>query len=97
VHAAPGSRVVAVGARLPDAGVRAVRLFRRRERKSLSVAEVSEKNARGRPVETGMSGGIFRVDERFPVDLGNHARVAIGRRQRWLLQWPHSLPSYGSN
>ena len=41
VHAAPHSRVVTVRARLPDAGVRAVRLSGRRERKCLSVAEVS--------------------------------------------------------
>jgi len=86
VHAAPDSRVVTVGTRLPDAGIRAVRLSRRRERERLSVVEASEKNARGRPVETGMSGRIFRVgrrsDERYPGYVGNRARVTIGVCQR---------------
>ena len=81
VHAAPHSRVVAVSARLPDARIRAVRLSGRRELECLSVAEVRKQNARGRPVETGMPGGIFRVgrrsDERYPGYVGNRARVTI--------------------
>ena len=49
-------------------------------------SEVAEENRRGRAVEAGMPGRIFRVrrrvDERQPVRIGSRVRIAVRVRQR---------------
>ena len=83
VHPAPHPSVVAVRARLRDAGIRAVRLSSRREGERLCVPKMTAKNGRSRPIEAGVPGRIFgvrrRVDERQPVGIMTGGARPCGR------------------
>src|SRR5436190_5679185 len=71
VHASPHPRVVAVGARLRDAGIRAAGLSVCRQREHLLVVKIPQEHGSRCTVLTGMSGRVFRVrrcdDERQPA------------------------------
>ena len=84
VHASPHPRSVTIRARLCDAVVCATRLSVRGQHKRLFFVEVVEENGRSRAVEARVSGRIFRmrrrIYERFPAEIKDRVRIAIGVR-----------------
>ena len=85
VHTAPYSSVIAVRARLRDAGVRAARLSGCCQCKGLFVVEGAEEDGRSRTVLAGVSSWVFRVCRRVyegqPVRIRNRVRIAVRVRQ----------------